>query len=146
MSSLWTPGGEVPVDRNRPSEVAGTRAAEAPPATATPDGDVHDGAADDPELRAEYERMQREILDAPAGDVVAQHAMGLYELAAMHLSQPSPRLADVRLLIDALTVLLEGLEGRLGRAEQPLAEAIPQLKMAFVEATDRVRGSADETS
>lgn len=128
MSSLWTPGGEVPIERDQPRQQ---------PDPGTPDP----GTADDAELAAEYERMQAQILDLPAGDVVAQHAMGFYELAALHLSQPEPRLADARLAIDALTALLEALEGRLGEAEGPLAAALPQLKMAFVEVSDRARGA-----
>ena len=123
MSSLWTPGGEVPVDRDRTDQ----------PAAADHTG-PDDQAPDDQALREQYEQMQRQVLEAPAADVVAQHAATLYELAALHLGQESPRLADVRLLIDAL---LDGLRGRLGDAEQPLAAAVPQLKMAFVDATDR---------
>lgn len=119
MSSLWTPGGEVPVDRDR----------EEPAPPQEPPGDD--------ELQAQYEEMQRQVLDAPAADVVAQHAAALYELAAMHLSEEQPRLADIRLVIDALTALVEGLRGRLGPAEEPLAAALPQLKMAYVEAVDR---------
>ena len=126
MSSLWTPGGEVPVDRDRPDRAA----------TADPTGP--DQAPDDEMLREQYEQMQRQVLEAPAADVVAQHAATFYELAALHLGQEAPRLAEIRLLIDALDALLEGLRGRLGDAEQPLAAALPQLKMAFVEATDRV--------
>lgn len=126
MSSLWTPGGEIPVDRERSSGEPAQAPAE--PATNPPD---------DAELRAQYEEMQRQVLEAPAADVVAQHAASLYELAAMHLSQESPRLADARLAIDALTALIEALPGRLGAAEEPLKAALPQLKMAFVEATDR---------
>lgn len=125
MSSLWTPGGEVPVDRDRPSQEAPAAEASGAP-----------GPADE-ELRAQYEEMQRQVLEAPAADVVAQHAAALYELAAMHLSQERPRLADARLVIDALTALVEGLQGRLGPAEEPLAAALPQLKMAYVEAVDR---------
>ena len=126
MSSLWTPGGEVPVDRDRTDQ----------PAAADHTG-PDDAAPEEAALREQYEQMQRQVLEAPAADVVAQHAATLYELAALHLGQESPRLADVRLLIDALDALLDGLRGRLGDAEQPLAAAIPQLKMAFVEATDR---------
>lgn len=135
MSSLWTPGGEVPVDRDRPPQEpppAAAGGAPGPGASVSGEG----GAADD-ELRAQYEEMQRQVLEAPAADVVAQHAAALYELAAMHLSQERPRLADVRLVIDALTALVEGLQGRLGPAEEPLSAALPQLKMAYVEAVDR---------
>jgi hypothetical protein len=136
MSSLWTPGGEVPVDRDAPPP--------GPPDGPPSEGPPHEETPDEAALAAEYERMQRQILEAPAADVIAQHAMSLYELAAVHLSQERPRLDDARLVIDALDALVEALRGRLGAAEAPLTEALPQLKMAFVQATDRVRsGSAD---
>lgn len=145
MSSLWTPGGEVPLDRDQPGrdqpDPPGPRdpassARPAPePAGAGPAANADTGG--DADSAAEYERMTQEILDAPAADVISQHLMSLYELAAMHLSRPEPRLDDTRLVIDALGILVEGLRGRLGRAEGPIAEALPQLKMAYVEAADR---------
>ena len=143
MSSLWTPGGEVPVDRGAPAAgPSGAPPSSAPPsagdtATRGPDPAVTD--PDEAALHAEYERMQRQILEAPAADVIAQHLMSLYELAAMHLGQERPRLDDARLVIDALDALTEALRGRLGVAEPAITEALPRLKMAFVEATDRVR-------
>lgn len=117
MSTLWTPGGEVPIDRDT-----------------KPEPEPQQEPSD-----ADYEGIKRQMLEAPAADVVAQHAVALYELAALHLSEAEPRLGEARLAIDALTALVEGLEGRLGQAEGALAEALPQLKMAFVEATDRGR-------
>lgn len=132
MSSLWTPGGEVPIDRqpSSPTEEASpaeetTTRQEAPP-----------GPADEEELR-------RQLLDAPVAAVVAQHAVALYELAALHLSEPEPRLGEARLAIDALTALLDGLSGRLGDTEAALTEALPRLKLAFVEAGDRQGRSVD---
>ncbi|MGK2928099.1 MAG: hypothetical protein ACSLFO_00820 [Acidimicrobiales bacterium] len=138
MSSLWTPGGEVPIDRGGTTgtepPTASDAAAERPPPPEP--GGTPDRAAAEPTAE-EYERMRRHVVEAPAADVVAQHAVALYELAALHLSEPEPRLGEARLAIDALTALVEGLQGRLGQAEGPLTEALPQLKMAFVEATDR---------
>ena len=135
MSTLWTPGGEYPVDRDRPPADAPEAGAEAADARAATPEDTPEDAA----MRAEYERMQQQVLDAPAGDVVAQHVMSLYELAAVHLSQERPRLDDARLVIDAVTAVVDALAGRLGPAEGPLKEALPQLRMAYVEAADRVR-------
>ncbi len=138
MSSLWTPGGEVPIDRSgstgtEPPAASDAAAERPPPPTSggTPDPTGTEPTADD------YDQMRRQVLETPAADVVAQHAVALYELAALHLSEPEPRLGEARVAIDALTALVEGLRGRLGQAEGPLTEALPQLKMAFVEATDR---------
>jgi hypothetical protein len=65
--------------------------------------------------------------------VIANHAMGVYELAAIHLTAPEPRLSEAVLAIDALAALVEGLEGRLGEAEHTLREALGQLRTAYLE-------------
>jgi hypothetical protein len=127
MSSLWTPGGEVPVDRGRPA---------GPPPAGRPPADDEEAQPDEAAMAAE---LQRFLLETPAAEVVLQHAVGLYELAVIHLSQPEPRLGDARLAIDALRALLEGLEGRLGPTGEQLTEVLPQLQMAFVELADRAR-------
>jgi hypothetical protein len=124
MSSLWTPGGEVPVDRSRTGST--------PPAPDTP--------PTEDELAAQAAELQRFLLQAPAEEIVAQHAMGLYELAVIHLSQPEPRLPDARLAIDALAALVDGLHGRLGDTGDQLRQALPQLQMAFVQLADRSAG------
>ena len=132
MSSLWTPGGEHPVgdDDPRPS---------APPAE---DADPLAGLS--PEERAQAEAMAAEmaaarqrVVEAPADMVVANHAMGLYELAAIHLSEDEPDLEAARLAIDAMAALVENLEGRLGEAEPTLREAISQLRLAFVQVSQQ---------
>ena len=137
MSSLWTPGGEVPIDRN-PTATGGDDTQEAPPPTEQTGqtGQKGEDAVDEDELR-------RQLLEAPVSAVLAQHAVAFYELAALHLSEPEPRLSEARLAIDALSALLDGLSGRLGDAEPALAQALPQLRMAFVEATDRQNRSSD---
>lgn len=72
-------------------------------------------------------------LQTPATDIVVQHAMGLYELAVVHLSQEQPDLAAARLAIDALGALVDGLQGRLGPAEDQLGSVRTQLQMAVVQ-------------
>lgn len=106
MSELWTPGGDEPV---------GTPASE-----------------EETALAQELAAMQEELAKTPAAVVVANHAVGLFQLAAIHLNQRPPHLEDGRLAIDALAALLDGLKGRLGEEEQALAEALAQVRMAFV--------------
>lgn len=145
MSSLWTPGGEHPVDRNRDrgSERATDPAREAPTGHTPSAGSAPGAGPSEEELRERAAELQRYLLQARATDVVAQHAMGLYELAAIHLSQQEPRLGDARLAIDAFAALVEGLEGRLGDAEAQLREVLPQLRMAFVQVADRSKGTTE---
>jgi len=130
--SLWTPGGE---------HTPGSGGDGSPPADgdAAPDlGDLTD------EERARLEAMQSELaevrqqlLQAPASVVVANHAMGIYELAAIHLTAQEPKLAEAVLAIDALAALVEGLTGRLGEAEPTLRDALGQLRAAYLEVRKR---------
>ena len=48
-------------------------------------------------MAAEMAAARQRVLEAPADMVVANHAMGLYELAAIHLSEEDPDLAAARL-------------------------------------------------
>jgi hypothetical protein len=133
--SLWTPGGEVPIGREGGADEG----------RSAPDGaaEVVGGPSLDdlsPEERAQAEQMvaemaevQRQILAAPAEQLVANHVVGLYELAAIHLGQPEPDLVATRLAIDAMTAVLTVAEGRLGPDEASLRQALTQLQMAFVQ-------------
>src|SRR4051812_3674780 len=105
--SLWTPGGEHPVDRggsDTGGDAGGPQSRPAAgPAPAPPGQELS------PEQQAEAEAMaadraevREQLASVPAAVVVANHAMGLYELAAIHLSQqPKPNTAEARLAIDA---------------------------------------------
>jgi Domain of unknown function (DUF1844) len=77
--------------------------------------------------------MRQQLAEAPAELVIANHAMGLWELAALHLSQQPPQLAQAQLAIDALTALVDGLQGRLGEDERSLRDGLAQIRMAFVQ-------------
>ena len=54
------------------------------------------------------------MAEVPAEVVVTNHVMGLYELAAIHLSADQPDLASAALAIDAVACLVDGLGDRLG--------------------------------
>lgn len=130
--TLWTPGGEQTPD---------------PEPSATTGGGDPSLADLSPEDRARLEIMQAEmaevreqLLGAPASVVIANHAMGIYELAAIHLTAPAPQLSEVVLAIDALAALLDALTGRLGDAEPALVDARDQLREAYLEVRSRVRG------
>ena len=131
MSSIWTPGGERPVPP-RPPEPPSTP----PPGAGRGEGGPPPGAGPDALTPEDAERLQqltRELMQTPAATIVANHAMGLFELAALHLSQPEPRLEEARLAIDGMAAMVEGLAGRLGEAEPTLKDAVAQLRMAFVQ-------------
>jgi len=77
--------------------------------------------------------VRAQLLQVPASTVVANHAMGLYELAAIHLSNQPPDLDEARVAIDAMGGIVETLEGRLGENERVLRDALAQLRLAFVQ-------------
>ncbi len=87
---------------------------------------VEGPAADD--LR----RFRQELAGMPPEEVVANHAYGLFELAALYLSLEPPRPDAAKLAIDALAGLLAPLGGRLGDDEPPLRDNLSQVKLALV--------------
>ena len=69
----------------------------------------------------QVEEARRQLLAAPAGPVVGQQALQFYELAALHLSQPEPRLEDAQIAIDALAAVVESLGSRARPGRDPAA-------------------------
>lgn len=153
MSSLWTPAGEHPVDRPSVSDLGDTA------------GPTHDDSLDDeiaaalpegmslndlsPEERARAEEMVKEmaiarerLVSTPAANIVANHAMGLYELAALHLSAQTPNFAEATVAIDALSAIVNGLAGRFGEDEPAVSHALDQIRLAFVQ----IKGQADASA
>jgi hypothetical protein len=109
-----------------------------------------------PEEREQAEQYIRELAESrerlksvPAAVVVANHAMGLYELAALHLASQPPNFTEATVAIDALGALLDGMKGRLDEPEATLREAMAQIRMAFVQLKNRPSEdavAADESS
>jgi hypothetical protein len=165
VSSLWTPDGEHRVqpsgDDRTPSNAP--RAPASPSGGGAPGGPAGGGgpgpAGDDeldlddlgPEEQAELaqrlDELRRQLLGTPAEIVVANHAYGLFELAAIHLSQRPPSRDEARLAVDAMAALVEGLAGRLGEAERSLQDALAQIRLAFIQISEAaVAGDAAEDS
>ena len=148
MSTLWTPGGEVPVG-DRLSDAGPASPAGADAAAAAPEGFDLDSLS--PEEREQAEQYIRELAESrerlrsvPASVVVANHAMGLYELAALHLANQPPNFTEATVAIDALGALLDGMQGRLGEPEATLREGLSQIQMAFVQLKNRPQEDAAE--
>ncbi len=92
--------------------------------------------------------MQRQLAATPADVVIANHCYGLFELAAVYLSQTPPMLPKARLAIDAMAAVVNGLEGRLGEQEPQLIEGLSQLRLAYVQidGAQRAAGEAAGTA
>ena len=71
------------------------------------------------------EELRRQLAEAPPEVVVANHCYGLFELAAVYLSQSPPLLDEARLAIDALGYVVDGLGERLGDASRRSRTAWP---------------------
>lgn len=114
----------------------------APPGADRPGGDrppparsgrpADAGPTADAPTDEELAQVARQLTRAPAEDVIANHAYGLFELAALHLSQQPPQLTKARLAIDAMGLLVDGLGDRLGEHAASLREALTQVRIAFV--------------
>ena len=147
VSTLWTPGGEHPVPE------PGDATSEAPhidgPPSEAPAESAASDASTDPEtareMAARMAEAQQQILEAPVEEMVTNHVLGLYELAALHLSVEPPNLEDARLAIDAMGLLVDNLGERLAE-HTTLAGALQQLRMTFVQlANDDGDGDHDDS-
>ena len=115
MSTIWTPSGEQPVG----GEGGG--------------GGEPDREPTEEEMAAHLDELRRELASAPASVVVANHAMGLFELGAIHLSQQPPDLAEAAVAIDAMAAVVDSLGDRLGPNASVLRDALAQIRLAFVQ-------------
>lgn len=160
VSSLWTPEGE-----HRVKPAGDDRSPSDPPRTPSQTGDAGAGAAggirpegtgpdevdlenlgpeEQAELAGRLDELRRQLLGTPAEIVVANHAYGLFELAAIHLSQQPPQREEARLAVDAMAALVEGLAGRLGEAEPSLRDALAQIRLAFVQISETLAAADGE--
>ncbi len=80
--------------------------------------------------------IRDQLLATPIEMQVANHAVGLYELAAFHLSIEPPRLAQASVCLDGLAGLLDALAGRLGPYEAQLRDQLTQLRLFFVQLSE----------
>ena len=133
MSSLWTPDGEHRVERPAHQPADAPELANKMPLT-DEESDRLRQAAD------EVAAIRAELAQAPAEFIVANHVMGLYELAAIHLGAEPANLTAARLAIDALAAVLDACVGRLGEAEATLVGARSQLQLAFVQMAGQPKG------
>ena len=109
--------------------------------------------SDDANALAEAERAMAEarerLSEVPAEIVITNHVMGLYELAAIHLSATPPDLRQAVLAIDAVACLVDGLGDRLGEEAPTMRDALNNIRLAFVQIKGQVtaaESAADPSS
>ena len=133
--SLWTPDGEHQVPPTPPDADAVASAADAPFIDQFPESDQlgPEDKARAEALAAEMAEVREQLLGAPAAVVIANHAMGLYELAAIHLGAEKPNLSEAQVAIDAYGALVDAVGERLGPDGATLRDALAQIRLAFVQ-------------
>lgn len=108
---------------------------------------VDDLDPDTADTLAEADRAMREarerLAEVPAEVVITNHVMGLYELAAIHLSASPPDLHQSVLAIDAVACLVDGLGERLGDDYATMQDALNNIRLAFVQIKGQVIASED---
>lgn len=136
MSTFWTPSGEHRVPDDTPEQDPSGAAQPLPPDFGA-EGEI------DPETAAAMEEQllaaQQQLLSVPASQIVSNHLIGLFELAALHLRTDPPDLEQARLPIDAMGLVVEGLGDQLHEA-QTLTAALHQIRMAYVEVHTAMNG------
>jgi hypothetical protein len=86
---------------------------------------------------------QARLAEVPAELVVTNHVMGLYELAAIHLSADPADLRAAALAIDAVACLVEGLGDRLGDDSATMRDALAFVQVKAAVAQDRPAGAQE---
>ena len=140
--SLWTPDGEHRVERESASvedeDVSADFVSGDDPLAGLSPEEREQALA----MAQEMDEVRRQLASVPAAVVVANHAMGLYELAAIHLSSQPPAFGEAQVAIDGMSAIIDALQGRLGENEPTLRDALSQLRMAYVQ----LKGAAEATS
>ena len=95
-------------------------------------------------MAAELAAARQRLSQTPAAEVIANHVMGIYELAAIHLSDENPKLNEAQIAIDAMTGIVGSLEGRLGENENVIKDALQQIQMAYVQVAS-IEAQGEET-
>jgi hypothetical protein len=87
--------------------------------------------------------VRAELAATPVAEIVANHAVGLWQLAVLHLApdEGAPRLDEAGLAIDAMAGVVDACGDRLGEYAEPLRDALAQLRVAFVQ----VQGGGEPT-
>jgi len=137
VSTIWTPSGEH--DPERGSDAGGGAGR----------GAGGGEELDEAEVAAELRRVRAELAATPVVDLVANHAIGLWQVAVLHLvpdGDDPPRLDQAAIAIDALSGIVDTLGDRLGEHAEPLRDALAQLRVAYVQVQERGTGGGADAA
>lgn len=156
--SLWTPGGEHKIPDAQPenatqqasTQTANNQASNSQAQNSNASGTQHantqadtqtqaDAQTLDPKTQQELEEqlaaVRQRVLETPVEIMLAQHLVGLYEIAAIHLSVEDADMTAAKVAIDAMSGMVEAVKGQLGDAAEPVESMLHQIRMAYVNAS-----------
>ena len=152
LVSLWTPDGERPVARPSQSDHAAANSGASPELRAALaeagidfDSLSPEQQAEAAQMLTEMSRVRQEMLSVPATDIIANHLMGFYELAAIHLGENPPNFGEATIAIEALRAVLDRLGEKFGEHHAVLAQALTQLQMTFVQLKEQIAEHVEPT-
>ena len=124
-------------ESDRTTDAGLSGAPETPETPESADGDLPlDDPALDADQAAQIEAAMAEararLAGVPPEVVIVNHVMGMYELAAIHLSAQEPDLRAAALAIDAMAAVVDRLGDRLGEDAPTMNDALANIRMAFV--------------
>lgn len=157
VGSIWTPSGEhsIPDDDPRRSGAGAVgRSGGAAGAQYEAEGfGPGPGEAVSAEEVAAIRQIHAQIRSTPAVDVIANHAVQLFELALVYLGVatppdeqgrvPYPDLPQAGVAIDAMQMLVDGFGTRWGEHEETLRDGLAQIQMLYVQVADQLGDSPD---
>jgi hypothetical protein len=117
VSTLWTPSGE-----HEPKNSKNIK-----------EDPIDPSKEEELEAQQRLEDIREQLAQADVRELIANHCYGLFELAAIYLSQSPPKLEEATVAIDALNGVVTALKGRLGPNEHTITEGLHQLRLAFVQ-------------
>lgn len=98
---------------------------------------------DEEQAMAALAEARERLAEVPVETMITNHAMGMWELAAIHLSAEPPDLTSAALAIDAFAAVIETLGERIGPEHDTLTAALSNIRMAFVQVRASATASGD---
>lgn len=148
MSSLWTPGGEHTVDPAARNDESNQGTADAGSTIGSPEDALRaaaeaagidiDSLSDEERQALQVEldealQVQQEIAATPASEILANHMMQLFRLAAIYLQAHPPAFGEAATVIEAFRGTLDTVGDRFDDHYDTLRDALSQLQYTYVQ-------------
>jgi hypothetical protein len=141
MSEIWTPGS----DQGNPGQAPQPQPAEQPQEGAAMGIPGFENLSEEEQQLAmdELRQIQEYLAASPAIDIIANHAVGMYELASLHLgkakqseadpAEKAKRLGEAALAIQAMQGIIQTMSSQLGNHKPGLDDAANNLQQVYAQ-------------